>query len=706
MQQTKVKLSQSDIRNGLTNIVIASTSVLTIFALLASLSRYQQIGFQPVMAAHVILSLLVTLLFLFRKHISLSIRAYTICSAFFVAGLVGLVSFGLAGEGTILLLGACIFASLLVNMKLAVAFAIVACLLKLAGFVLALKGQLNFNIDVGPFLLSPAAWLNSAITFSFIVTISLLLIKRFSAYLRGFLSSQANIIRSQTKQLVTSESILEAVVNSLPYGVLWKDTELRYLGANQRFLDDAKIRDLSKILGKNDAEIFPKALVDQFAPLDQKVLINGQNTENSKERHKDKEGNTVFLAATRKQLVTNNGELLGILSAYHDVTERTLMEQELRDAKQLADQASLAKSLFLANMSHEIRTPLNGILGLIELSLQTKLDGTQTDYLSKAKLSANLLLQIINDILDISKIEANQMDLEVIPFNIKAILANVNEQFHYIAQTKNIRFSVQYHGPQSIWLAGDPTRLMQILINLCSNSIKFTEHGEVTLACRLVQEGLNGKLSLKITDSGIGLNQDALAILFRKFTQVDSSISRKFGGTGLGLSIVKGIVDMMSGSISVTSEPNKGSCFTVTLDLPVVTAPGSVHQPVKKADLAGKRILVVEDNEINRVIVEELLGKVGAEVMCAENGQIAIDTLALGVFDLVLMDIQMPVMDGCSAIRTIRAMDKYQSLPIIALTANAMKHEIELYKTLGFNAHVTKPFNFDSLLGQIHQQLH
>jgi PAS domain S-box-containing protein len=669
------------------------------------LLRCHVIGFQPIMLVHVLLSCFIVLLFVLRNIIALNIRALLICSIFFIAGLGGLVSFGLAGAGTLILFGACVLSSLLVGIGLAVIFAVSGAAALSIGLMLSLSGSLSFNIPLDKYLLSPEAWLNNLLVYGYLVTISLLLIKRFSLYLNSFLSSQAQIIKSQTKQIDVSENILEAVVNSLPYGILWKDTQLRYLGANKYFLQDAKIRDVSKVIGKTDKDLFPSLLAHRVTELDKQVLTSGEDSENKLEDHTDKQGNTVFIATSRKMLRAKDGELLGVLCAYHNVTERTLMEQELRDSKALADQANLAKSLFLANMSHEIRTPLNGILGLIDLSLMTKLDNTQLDYLSKAKLSANTLLYIINDILDLSKIEAGQMQLEHIPFDIKTVLADVNEQFFYMAQNKGIEFSVSYDGPRSLWVKGDPVRLLQILINLCSNSIKFTLQGKVTLTCEATVEQSKANLLLKISDTGIGMDTEELPLLFTKFTQLDSSISRKFGGTGLGLSIVKGLVDTMAGEITVTSHLGQGSCFAVNLALPLgeqALQPTSADKPV---NLSGKQILLADDNEINRVIVEQLLGSVGATVVSAENGQIALDKLASQDFDMVLMDIQMPVMDGCTAIGHIRANKKYQSLPLIALTANAMKHEIELYEKLGFAAHVAKPFDFALLLKVIKKHL-
>jgi signal transduction histidine kinase/CheY-like chemotaxis protein len=705
MHQAKTALSHTDIRNDLTNIVIASAAILVVFAVIASLLRYKVIGFQPIMIIHVFLSALVVSLFLFRNKIPLKARAMLICGTFFIAGVFGLVSFGLGGAGTLLMVGGCIFTSLLVNMRIAVILAVIGALIISIMLTLTILGNLSFNVELGAYLFSPEAWLNNLVTYSSLVSIILLLVYRFSSYLNRLLANQAHIIKSQTKKIDTSESIMEAVINSLPYGILWKDTELKYLGANKHFLNEIGVSDIAMIFGKTDIEILPAIAAKRFTELDRKVLASGNYFEDYEEEHTDTEGKTIFITANRKQLVSKEGELLGVLSAYHDVTKRTLMEHELRDAKEMAEQASLAKSQFLANMSHEIRTPLNGILGLIELSLLTELNKTQLDYLSKANLSAKTLLHIINDILDISKIEAGQMALEKIPFAMQTVLDNINDQFTLVAETKGIEFTVKYHGTAALWVESDPSRLLQILINLCSNSIKFTDKGQVNLDCFAVESQQHVDLHIKISDTGIGIDETAIPSLFTKFTQVDSSISRKFGGSGLGLSIVKGLVDMMQGSLKVSSQIDQGSCFELEFQLPLGIEKQQQTEQTEQTDFSGKKILLVEDNEINRMIAIELFTSVGATVVSAENGQIALDTLVNQSFDIVVMDIQMPVMDGCTAITQIRSQTKFDALPIIALTANAMKHDIDLYEKLGFSAHVAKPFNFDVLLDVVNYHL-
>jgi PAS domain S-box-containing protein len=571
--------------------------------------------------------------------------------------------------------------------------------------LLAFSGQLNYNIELGDYLVSPTAWLNNLITYSYLTSIYLLLIQRFIRYLNDLVATQEDHIKSQSEHISQTEALLNVVVNTLPYGILWKDTELKYLGANQRYLDDIKVGSLSDIIGKTDFEITTAETAELFQRIDQQVLDNN-DVVSYEEQETDENGKTRYSSMNRIQLRASNGKLLGILSAYNDITERIDMETELRDAKYSAELASQAKSQFLANMSHEIRTPLNGIMGLIELCLSSELDEQQLAYLKKADLSAKTLLHIINDVLDISKIEAGQVQLEQKNFALDEILVHINSQFVMQADEKGIEFHLRCHGTENLWIIGDPTRLLQILMNLCSNSVKFTEKGSVELVCHATQHSAQVSINFEVRDTGIGIQEDILPGLFDSFTQADSSINRKFGGTGLGLAIVKALAEMMAGSLHAQSQLGKGSQFTVKLNLPLgEKSPLSPSVQTNEVGLDGQRILLVEDNEINQIIATEMLIQSGATVECAENGKVALNKMEEQTYDLVLMDIQMPVMDGCATIVNIRQKTQWHNIPVIALTANVMLHDIEKYKELGFTDHIGKPFERERLLNVIHLHL-
>ncbi len=410
----------------------------------------------------------------------------------------------------------------------------------------------------------------------------------------------------------------------------------------------------------------------------------------------------------------------GAFAGYHglarDVTQRIDAEAALRDAKQEADSASAAKSRFLANMSHEIRTPMNGLLGMAGLLLDEPLSAQQHERVQLLVDSGRTLLVIINDILDFSKIEAGQLRVERIAFDLHDTVEQLVRMYAVQAQAKSLPLLVAIQAPAPTVLVGDPERLKQVLGNLLANAVKFTERGNVTLRVLLSADDPSAALPrtvlrVEVEDSGVGIPPAVAAQLFQPFMQADASTTRRFGGTGLGLVISKHLVELMGGRIGLSSESGCGSLFWVELPFDVSDEPlrALVADHPDAAQWAGRCALLVEDNAVNMIVAETQLERLGLQVVTAVNGILALEALGRQAFDIVLMDCQMPNMDGYEAVQRWRRIEAghigAHRTPVIALTANAMAGDREHCIEAGYDDHLGKPFSRDDLQKLLRQWL-
>ncbi len=395
--------------------------------------------------------------------------------------------------------------------------------------------------------------------------------------------------------------------------------------------------------------------------------------------------------------------LVVALPAAFYVTRQRILLQALKDdlarARDAAEAASEAKSAFLATMSHEIRTPLNGVLGMAQAMSADEMSPAQHERLDVIRESAVTLLAVLNDVLDLSKIEAGRLQLEEIEFDLGDVLRGAHQAFTALANKKGLSFSLDTSAAGGVY-RGDPTRVRQILYNLLSNAVKFTDHGEIRVRATTHE----GALVVEVSDTGPGIAADKLPTLFTKFTQADASTTRRYGGTGLGLSICRELATLMGGDITVESRVGEGSRFRVSLPLPRVAearSPALLAAPPRHALKRPLKVLAAEDNRVNQLVLKTLLHHVGVVPVLVGDGAAVLEAWEREPWDLVLMDIQMPTMDGVAATRAIRAREVKRGnarTPIVALSANAMAHQVAGYLEAGMDSHLAKPIDLARLV--------
>ncbi|MEJ6473191.1 CHASE domain-containing protein [Pseudoalteromonas piscicida] len=525
-------------------------------------------------------------------------------------------------------------------------------------------------------------------------------------------SSLEQEVKSRTKEILKYSQLHTSIVEGSGYAIIATDPDgiiTQFNPAAERLLGYKK----SELVGKSSPAIFH---------LEQEVVAKA-NTLSTELGRNIEPGFEVFVAKAKQGVVDTSrwtyvtkqnrhvqiklnvtaltddqGHIDGFLGIAYDLTEQLKHERELSQAKDAAEQAAKAKSVFLANMSHEIRTPMNGLYGTLQLLKSEPLNSTASNLLEKATYSVKALNTIINDILDFSKIEAGRIEIEERPFNIEVLVENLRSDFLVLAKNKGLQFKIHVELDHKYWL-GDEVRIRQVLLNLLSNSIKFTEAGSVITHIQPLAN--NTGMRITVSDTGIGMTQATINKLFSRFEQADKSTTRKFGGTGLGLSITRSLVELMGGTIRVESQPDEGSVFIVELPLALAEHTCEPHQDItlEAADLSDVSILLAEDNPVNQLVVRSMISKAKGEVAIANNGKESIALFEQYRPDLILMDIQMPEMDGVEACKRLKRLDP--SIPIIALTANAFPEDRALYERVGFDGYVAKPIEQFELINTI-----
>ena len=513
-----------------------------------------------------------------------------------------------------------------------------------------------------------------------------------------YIAIRTDITVRKTMEATLAEQLrfVEVLLEAMPTAIYLKDRQGRYLRFNKAFESLFGIARADWI-GKTVFDLVPGETAQMMDAKDQE-LFAGRDIQTYEATFSNRmSGESREGLYWKAPLTDAQGKVTGLVGTILDITEKNRIEQELREAKRNAEAASQAKSDFLANMSHEIRTPMNGVIGMTDLALDLEQNPTQREYLRIVKSSAQSLMVILNDVLDFSKIEAGKLNIEAVGFPLQETIEETLKTLHSRASQKGLVLQSDLQPDLPSDVLGDPVRLRQVLTNLCDNAIKFTGHGGVYVSVSGATTVSGYELHCAVRDTGIGIAPAKQRSVFEAFSQADTSTTRRFGGTGLGLTICARLVDLMGGRIWVESVEGQGSTFHFTLQMQL--APVSARAAAPRAAAAAQeaqalQVLLVEDHPVNQMLATTLLKKWGHTVVLAKNGQEAVDLFPGQPWDMVLMDMQMPVMGGLEATRLIRAREPSgQHTPIVAMTANAMEADRQACLEAGMDDHLAKPFN-------------
>ncbi len=519
-----------------------------------------------------------------------------------------------------------------------------------------------------------------------------------------FITWHSVTLHRSNRRLQAEQEFLQTLTDAIPDFIFYKDRNSVYLGCNKAFAEQIHHRAKHEIVGRTDAELLKRQdLAALYYRTDQEAMAQDRQVKfdvtvqlhNGAERQ---------FEVIKTPFHDAEGQVAGVIGIARDITKRQQYQTQLEDASRRAEAASRAKSQFLANMSHEIRTPLNGVLGVAQLLAMTSLTPDQQEYLDMIQSSGENLLGILNDILDLTKIEADMLYLAPERFSPRELLEKLGALYRHLCRQKGLDLILEIASDLPEMVIGDPLRIKQILFNLLGNAVKFTPKGQVRLACRVLGSTAGQvTLQFKVCDTGIGISPEDQLRIFAPFEQADDSNTRQYGGTGLGLAICQRLCQLMNGALDVESQLGYGSCFMLTLQLQIAvlshdSASTTVDRPTDQP-LATGTILVAEDNQVNRYFIVKLLRQMGYDVLEAEDGSQALERLEQQHCDLVILDIQMPVMDGSQALLAIRQRDnaRRSHTPVIALTAHAMTGDRERFLNQGFDDYLAKPLQLNEL---------